>query len=555
MKTSLIDQKLCNLILVTLVLVTLFVSPWNSVDPINLPKMTVLGILSFTVLGVLISKKRPVFNTINLKLWTLTIVFLAQFFAAAIFVSGDFAFKIYGTPQRNTGLLTYSCLVIIMLASASIARTSFPTKFLYTLVGTATVLSVYGLAQSLGYEIFQYTSGSGVFSTFGNINFHSAFMGVASSSLLVFALTGQKKFKIKSMLLFIFVLCLLNIMESSSQGFLSLAGGVTVALLASLFSRRRLIVGVIVSLIASIGAFLVTLAVFNHGPIAGLIYETSLKTRGFYWQAGVNMLIDRPFFGVGVDGFGDSYLRFRSKEAADFNMLLASDSAHNVFLDIGTSGGITLLIAYLGIQTLVILGLMQRIRLKIEMDSIYLSVLAAWSAYQIQSLISINQIGLGIWGWAMSGLLIGFGLIEKTGTSRKPRPDRKILPISNQKSPSHTVTLSIVGMVVGLLISLPPYLAANKFYKAMQSGRIEILADSFDLWPSDRTRYFYVARILTDNKYEANAIPILEVATVRYPDYFPLWIQLVQNPKSTPNQIAEAKMELKRLDPLNPAWK
>jgi hypothetical protein len=114
--------------------------------------MTALGILSFTILGLLISKKRDIFATIDLKLRILTLVFLTQFFIAACFVSGDLAFKIYGTPHRNTGLLTYFCLTIIMLASAGIAKTSFARNFIHTLVGTSAILSVYGLAQSRGLE-------------------------------------------------------------------------------------------------------------------------------------------------------------------------------------------------------------------------------------------------------------------------------------------------------------------------------------------------------------------------------------------------------------------
>jgi O-antigen ligase len=555
MKTSVTDQTLGKFLSITLLVVTIFVSPWNSVDPINLPKMTALGILSFTILGLLISKKRDIFATIDLKLRILTLVFLTQFFIAACFVSGDLAFKIYGTPHRNTGLLTYFCLTIIMLASAGIAKTSFARNFIHTLVGTSAILSVYGLAQSRGLEIFEYTSGSGVFSTFGNINFHSAFMGVAGSSLLVFALTGKKKITTKLILLLIFLLCVLNILGSSSQGFLCLAGGLTVASLVRLFSQGKNILGLIVSLFASIGAVLVTLAVFNFGPLAGLIYENSLKARGFYWEAAINMLMGRPFFGVGVDGFGDSYFRFRSKDAADFNIQLVSDSAHNIFLDIGTSGGILLLIAYLGIQVLVILGAIQRIRLKLETDGVYLSILAAWSAYQIQSLISINQIGLGIWGWATSGLLIGLGHAKRMEFSSVGKSKEKTSPNSRKKLPNHAVAFSIVGLVTGALISLPPYLAANKFYNVMQSGRIELLKDSAELWPRDRTRYFYVSRILIENNFEADAIPILQAATVRYPDYFPLWSQLAQNPKSTLIQIAKAKAEMKRLDPLNPEWK
>ena len=47
---------------------------------------------------------------------------------------------------------------------------------------------------------------------------------------------------------------------------------------------------------------------------------------------------------------------------------------------------------------------------KTEFDVIFATIVAAWVAYQAQSLISINQLGLGVWGWSLSGLIIGYEL-------------------------------------------------------------------------------------------------------------------------------------------------
>jgi O-antigen ligase len=542
MKTSETDQTLGKVLLATLVIVTTSVSPWNSVDPINLPKMVGLGILSFTVLGLLVSKKRLALITIDLRLLILSFAFLAQFFAAALVISGDLAFKVYGTPHRNTGLLTYFCLTIILLASANIAKTTFPTAFLYTLIGTAAILSAYGLAQSQGKEFLNYTTTSSVFSTFGNPNFHSAFMG-----------RTQKKTRV--LLVCVFFLCGINIFLSSSQGFLVLVAGLCAAILARLFSARKYFIGLVMSLLCILGLSAVTLGVFNQGPLAGLIYENSLKARGFYWDAAFQMSIANPFFGVGVDGFGDWYLRFRSEDAAAFNAQLVSDSAHNIFLDLSTSGGILLFAAYTGIQILVAVSVIKRVRSQIEIDGVYLSLFAGWIAYQVQSLISINQIGLAVWGWALSGMLIGVGHIDQSGSSSNLKPQRDRAPKLNQKLTRSAKSFLMLGLFFGLLVSVPPYSAANKFYKGMQSGQIQQLAETADLNPKERTRYYYVSQILMENNSEREAIPILQEASVRYPDYYPIWYLWAKNSKATPDQIAKARAEMQRLDPLNPEWK
>jgi O-antigen ligase len=557
METTAPTRVLSKILLTTLIFVTLFVSPWNSVDPVNLPKMAALGVLSFTLLGLLVSRKSSFLRNFDMKLGILVVIFLSQLFLTSLFNAGNLAFKIYGTPNRNTGFLTYFSLVILMIAAASIGKTTFSMQFIQALIGTSLLVSIYGLAQWQGLELFQYVNvyGNNVFSTLGNTNFHSAFMGIAGSAIFALTFAGSFGLKTRLMLVCAFLLCTLNIFLSSSQGFLSLAAGCAVSLILYLLSNKRYLIGTALSGFASIGASLVTLAVFNVGPLAEVIYEDSIKARGFYWSAGLQMLKEHPFFGVGIDGFGDWYLRSRSQSAAEFNTGLVSDSAHNIPLDLATSGGFPLLLAYLGMQALVVRRLFQNVRLGRGIDPFFLSIIAAWFAYQIQSLISINQIGLGIWGWTMSGLLIGYGTWEKNKTLTKPVRAKKTSSLTHQKLSNESFIFSVVGLVLGTMAALPPYVAANRFYQAMQSGRIEQLIESVELIPADRSRYFYVSQILMENDFQKEAIPILLKASLKYPDYFPIWSKLAENPKASPDQVAKAKLELQRLDPLNPKFK
>jgi len=45
------------------------------------------------------------------------------------------------------------------------------------------------------------------------------------------------------------------------------------------------------------------------------------------------------------------------------------------------------------------------------------------------------------------------------------------------------------------------------------------------------------------------------VAIARFPDFFGSWNELSQIPTATPAEIAEAKAQMKRLDPQNPDLK
>jgi hypothetical protein len=115
--------------------------------------------------------------------------------------------------------------------------------------------------------------------------------------------------------------------------------------------------------------------------------------------------------------------------------------------------------------------------------------------------------------------------------------------------------IAITAGAVGCALSLPPYLAANTYYKALQSGDGTVLQQSAYLKPYDRTRFLYTAQILASNKLEANAIQVLSDASKIYPDNFDLWQQWSQIPSATPAQISKAISEMKRLDPFNPGLK
>jgi hypothetical protein len=267
------------------------------------------------------------------------------------------------------------------------------------------------------------------------------------------------------------------------------------------------------------------------------------------------MMIERPFFGVGLDGFGNWYRRARTESAAEFNAGIVSDTAHNIPLDIGSGGGIPLLILYLVILGLAFSAIIRIINRSQDFDPIFASIVAGWVAYQAQSLISINQLGLGVWGWSLTGLLIGYELNTRDKSSNEQIKLSGKAVKKKEQIPASALLIAVGAAAIGSMISLPPYLAANKYYKALQSGDANLLYKTAYLKPYDRTRFLYTAQILAENKLEDRAIQILSDASKLYPDSFEIWQRWSGIPSATPGQIAKAKAEMKRLDPLNPDLK
>ena len=61
-----------------------------------------------------------------------------------------------------------------------------------------------------------------------------------------------------------------------------------------------------------------------------------------------------------------------------------------------------------------------------------------------------------------------------------------------------------------------------------------------------------VAITLANNNLQAEALNILKVGVVKFPDEYSMWRLLSEIQNATPEDVAEAKLQMKRLDPHNP---
>jgi O-antigen ligase len=557
MESKAASRLLGTYVIVTSIAVSLFVSPWNSIDPVNLPKLVLLGFLSPIALALSLSKIKFLTDKKSRAFALVLLLFVIQLTLALLLSPGDFAFHFYGTPSRNTGYLAYLSLSFLLISSATSANSQVLKKYAYAILGIGSILALYGIAQSRGLDFFNYENayGSDVFGTFGNPNFQSAFMGITAAVAMSWAFFSALKIQTKFFLFTISGLAIVNIAFSSQQGYLNFMAGLLGCTIVYLFSKKKIILGWITLGMSTLAIVTVGAGILNSGPLASVLYKSSLQAREFYWRAAIKMIVEHPFFGVGLDGFGEWYRRARTQEVAKFNPGITADTAHNIPLDIGSSGGLPLLILYLLLIGLAGLSIVKVVKRTKDFDVVFGSIVAGWVAYQAQSLISINQLGLGVWGWSLTGLLIGYEINTRNLDQDLSEKSSRTVKLKNEKIPASTLLVACVAGAIGLAVSLPPYIAANKYYKALQSGDGELLQKSAYLKPNDRTRYLYAAQILASNKYEDRAIEVLIDASKIYPDSFELWQQLSQIPSATPEQKAKAMAEMKRLDPFNPELK
>ena len=534
-------------------LTILTVTPYSVMDPINLPKMSILGVLGFTLLGACVD--RGVLNQFrNQKLLTIMMgLFVLQGLLVLAFSGRTLNEALYGVSGRNTGFLTYLCFSIVLLTASQIASGSFIKSYQIVFIAVGMILMVYGLIQYFGLEPFPYINiyENNVFGTFGNPNFQSAFMGIFGALIFALALDERRSLNKRLMLASMTVTAVFSIFITNSwQGFFNFAAGVGIAITLNLFRLKKARIGSIFILLGIVSVLVVFLGLLNQGPLASILAKASLSARRFYWEAAIKMLADRPFFGVGWDGFGDWFRRSRSPEAVEFNAGLVSDSAHSIPFDVASGGGFPLLVLYLSLIAYGVFSVVKVVRSGKHLTVEYIALVAAWGSYQAQSLISINQIGLGIIGWSLLGLIIGYNLIQmKEIGILEEQKSKQVIKVQIAK-PSFTALFGpIIGLVIGCLIALPPFMAANKFYEGMKTSDARVINESAYLEPFDLRRMLYAASILENNKFYKESLEIAKTMSKSFPDSYEAWTFLATLTNATKVEKENAQSELRRLDP------
>jgi hypothetical protein len=161
-----------------------------------------------------------------------------------------------------------------------------------------------------------------------------------------------------------------------------------------------------------------------------------------------------------------------------------------------------------------------------------------------------------VWGWIISGLIIGYEIntrTKETVLDVKPpvSKGRNVKKPVNGGVSSKTLVSMVAGGAVGLLVGLPPFIASAQFKSALESGDAVILEKAAYLWPDEPIKYGQVAGILQANKLDAQAQRVVDAALLKFPNEFGLWSLASKLTTATPEQVAKAKEEMKRLDPNN----
>jgi O-antigen ligase len=435
-------------------------------DPFNSPKMWVIFLISAWLTGHIIANNQKTFKDSDVKTFT-ALLGSFVFFGLIAAVTTDITYTaFFGENQRRNGFLTYLALIIFMLASAIFIKLDAIKRLNYVAFSTGLILAIYGLMQISGLDFIKWNNPyNAVISTVGNPNFAAAVMAMMAS--IVFGPVLNSSFNVYYRIASLFLTGILLVtiyLSDARQGLISFAIGIGVYLMIWIYSVKSKFRHLFLGSSLTVGVFAI-LGMLQIGPLTAYLYKNSVSVRGYYWRAGIEMFKDQPFFGVGFDRYGAYFKEFREVGyPLTYGFNITSSNAHNVPIQIFSTTGVFTGIAYLAILSFIVWRGIVGIRSKEGNEKLLVaSVFSAWLAYQAQTIISIDNIGISIWGWVLGGIVVGIsrkGIQENETVSKAPKR-----VVNNVKFNLRQTFISSTAAVITLVAVIPLYQSEKNMFE------------------------------------------------------------------------------------------
>lgn len=477
------ELLLSRILVWTGIITTLAISPGVGYDPINLPKMFVLVSGASLLLSILVFEFKPLVK-LNVKIIILVSTLVTTLFVSLFTNDRPFFQQLWGIWGRSTGLLTYLSFLIVMLTAMRLAIVSnlvMERKYFERL---SYFISIYTLLQAASLDPINWSQKLMV-STLGNINFMSSFLGLACISF--FSRTVFESLSILSKVhygIFISLNLFLIILSKSVQGIGVLLAGMVFVIA---FQVRRKI-GSFRTFAYLISSFFVGVTVLvgtaGFGPLSTLRQET-VVFRIDYWLAGLVMTKANPLNGIGIDSYGDFYQQYRSLDAVvRTGPQRVTNTAHNIFLDVSSGSGIFAGMAFIGLFLVAFLKVIQFLRHD-RLTSNQIVFASMFVGFIVFCMISINQIGVGVWGFIFLGFILGMSIddMETSATKKLPVRNPKLAKFEDEsqfKKNNFSTSQLVFSMTILLIGSVSVYIPNQidaKMLKAVQQRDFSAMED------------------------------------------------------------------------------
>lgn len=459
---------------------TILIIDPNQSDPINLPKLLILigctiGALAFYCL----ERLQISFEKDSKKFFrspdALYLSLLLVVFFVGIISTPNWVRAIFGAIGRNNGLAYYFCVVvlILILIRSEVNKTSL-NYCIRLLAITSLFFIAYSSLQFLNMDPLPWANDyNQIIGTLGNPNFSSSLLGIFSVFWMFRAAnSGKTRFLFARHLMLIISIfsAFLAWKTESLQGVLITFIGYLLLIYAKVYRHLRYgLIKLALNSLLLASALFTSLSFLGVGPLGARLEQYTFLLRFEYIKIGLRAMLDNPLLGVGVDGYNAAFRQYRDLNfVQQYGIDIYTDNAHSTPIQIGACFGVLAFVIYCVLQIRILhkaLALVFRIG---ETSGEIKLLSITWILIFIQSLISIEVIGLGVMNWVLGALILVSGSQAQVLKKNPPKTGR-ILGGSNEP-----VWLGAAKIIIGCFSLIPYLYVAREDTRWLQLSRLEI---------------------------------------------------------------------------------
>ena len=474
---------------------------WFAHEPVSLFSSSILFL--FVLSAVLLTKK---FNWRQNRIFLLALSIPVSYLLSALINGQNLSSFFLGGYQRNFGIATLIALSLLLILGSAPDVNFFKYRN-YGLLITLIIANVYGYLQYFDLDPLPWSNPfKAVSLTLGNPNFAGALFGCLSIVAISILVSTQKLWaKVLSLGLYLSTIFLAVQTKSLQAVLLIILSTLTFLFIVSIGRvelHQKIIKYVTFSSILS--STIAIISIFGFDKFLSLkekiFFQGSIPQRLDYWQNGIAIWKDHPIFGVGVDQFQRyaAFYRNPTQIVRDGNFVIP-DKSHNVLIDHLANGGLLAAVLWLSLVISIFWVSYRLIQLRVGSRPTIATLVAVWSAYVAQSLISPDQIVLAVIGYTSGGILLGI--------YNKEIAKSKNLDLNQKENPFLVRAVAAFLLVISFFI-FSKALIANAHAKQMVAGNLidkqEIL-NVINEWPNPKTTELIGIELLKD----ANNCPVV----------------------------------------------
>ena len=528
------------------------------IDSFNISKFAVLS-LGALVLSIAALRSGYI-GTKPLGIGALGLLIFTGTLVVNLLGSPNFYKTLLGVQGRNNGVLTYLFLAFISFFVSRNFKSTDLNKLLWGLTGLGVVESLYDVLQLADLDPVKWNNPYGfILGTLGNSDFAAALLAICLvSTLWLINLNRTNKVLVGSLGILSIIETYILINSDVRQSLILFGFGLSIIIYYELSLKKRSFSLAWLSTVF-LGGILAVLGALQIGPLKSVIFKESITFRGDYWRAAWRMFKDNPINGVGLGNYGDYFNRYRdAAQVARRGPSVGSDVAHSMPLDFLAMGGVVLGAAYIFLIVLSVVLVLRRIRTTSgDEKRVAVVVFSLLFSYLLQSFISIDQIGLAIWGWIFIGISFSFESSKKTELTKRDKA--LVKGISG--------VTAILTLIAFIFVSIPTWRADSALKKLAavpyeQEGldtrkiRLDMASKLIAITPHDSQFKTQVSLYLLSNG-QAEGIDYAKKALEQNPsDSTALrYLILAYGQLKDEANIAKYKALALEIDPFNPELK